>query len=68
MRWVWHVACMKEKKNAYKILVRKPEGRRPIGRPTHMWEDIKVDLKDKGWKEVNVLMWFRDKQGVLWAW
>jgi len=39
---------MKEKKNAYKILVRKPEGRRPIGRPTHMWEDIKVDLKDKG--------------------
>ena len=50
MRWVWHVACMKEKKNAYKILVRKPEGKRPIERPTHTWEDIKVDLKDKGWK------------------
>jgi len=39
---------MKEKKNAYKILVRKPEGKSPIERPTRMWEGIKMDLKDKG--------------------
>jgi hypothetical protein len=38
---------MKEKKNAYKILVRKPEGRRPIERPAHMWEDVKVNLKGR---------------------
>jgi hypothetical protein len=33
MRWVWHVAYMGEMRNAYKILVRKPEGRRPLRRP-----------------------------------
>jgi hypothetical protein len=59
---------MKEKKNAYKILVRKPEGKRTIERLTHTWEDIRVGLKDKDEREGNILMWFRDKQGVLWAW
>jgi hypothetical protein len=39
---------MKEKKKAYKVLVRKPEEKRPIERRTQMWEDIKVDLKDIG--------------------
>jgi hypothetical protein len=33
MRWAGHVACMGGKGNAYRILVRKPEGRRPLGRP-----------------------------------
>jgi hypothetical protein len=59
---------MKEKKIAYKILVRKPEGKRPIERPTHMWRVLKWILKIKDDREGNVLMWFRDKQGVLWAW
>jgi hypothetical protein len=33
--WVMHVACMRKMRNAYKILVRKPEGKRPLGRPGH---------------------------------
>jgi hypothetical protein len=40
MRWVGHVARMREKRNLYRILVRKPEGRRPLGRPSHRWVDI----------------------------
>jgi hypothetical protein len=45
MRWVGHVALMVEMRNAYKILVRKPERKRPLGRSRHMWEDnIKMDL------------------------
>jgi hypothetical protein len=39
MRWVAHVACMREKRNGYKILVGKPDGKRTLGRPTCRWED-----------------------------
>jgi hypothetical protein len=35
IRWVGHVACMGEKRNAYRLLVGEPEGRRPLGRPRH---------------------------------
>jgi hypothetical protein len=49
MRWAGHVACMGEKRNAYRILVGKPEGRRPLGRPRRRWVDnIKVDLREIG--------------------
>jgi hypothetical protein len=41
---------MREKRNAYMILVGKPEGKRPLGRPTRRLEDnIKMDLKQTGW-------------------
>jgi len=39
MRWEKHVACMGDMKTAYKILVRKPEGKRPRGRLRCRWED-----------------------------
>jgi hypothetical protein len=39
MRWAGHVARMGEKRNAYRILVGKPEGKRPLGRPRRRWED-----------------------------
>jgi hypothetical protein len=39
MRWVGHVARMGEKRNAYRILVGKPEGKRPLGRPRCRWVD-----------------------------
>jgi hypothetical protein len=39
IRWVGDVAFMGEIRNAYKILVRKPEGKSPLGRPKHKWED-----------------------------
>jgi hypothetical protein len=46
MRWAGHVARMGEKRNAYRILVGKPEGKRPLGRPRRRWVDnIKIDLK-----------------------
>jgi hypothetical protein len=50
MRWVGHVARMRERRNAYRILVGKPEGRRPLGRPRRRWVDnIKIDLREIGW-------------------
>jgi hypothetical protein len=39
MRWAWHVARMGEKRNACRILVGKPEGKKPLGRPRHRWVD-----------------------------
>jgi hypothetical protein len=39
MRWAGHVACMGEERKMYKVLVGKPEGKRPLGRPRHRWED-----------------------------
>jgi hypothetical protein len=50
MRWAGHVARMGEKTVANRILVGKPEGRRPLGRPRRRWEDnIKMDLQAVGW-------------------
>jgi hypothetical protein len=49
MRWVRHVVHMGEVRNAYNILVGKPGGRRPLGRPWQRWEDnIKMDLREIG--------------------
>jgi len=43
------VACMGEGKGVYRVLVGKPEGKRPLGRPRHRWEDnIKMDLREVG--------------------
>jgi hypothetical protein len=45
MWWAGHVARMKEKRNVYRLLVGKPEGKRPLGRPRRRWIDnIKIDL------------------------
>jgi hypothetical protein len=47
--WVGHVGRMSEKRNAYRMFVGKPEGKRPIGRPRRRWVDnIKMDLIEKG--------------------
>jgi hypothetical protein len=49
MSWTGHVARMGEKRNVYRLLVRKPEGKRPLGRPIHRWIDnIKMDLSEIG--------------------
>jgi len=45
MRLVGHVACMGERRVEYRVLVGKPEGRRPLGRPRSRWEDnVKLDF------------------------
>jgi hypothetical protein len=50
MRLAEHVVCMGENWNPYRILVGKPEGRRPLGRPRRGWEDnIKMGLREIGW-------------------
>jgi hypothetical protein len=50
MRWAGHIARMWEKRNAYRILVGKPEGKRPLGIPRRRWVDnIKMDLREIGW-------------------
>jgi hypothetical protein len=50
MRWAGHVARMREKRNAYRILVGKPEGKRPLGRHRRRWEDnSRTDLREVGW-------------------
>jgi hypothetical protein len=50
MRWEGHVARMGEGRGTYRILVRRPEGRRPLGRPRRRWEDnIKMDHQEVGW-------------------
>jgi hypothetical protein len=47
MRWVGHVARVGEKRGVYRVLVGKPEGKRPLGRHRRKWEEnIKVDLQE----------------------
>jgi hypothetical protein len=49
-----HVARMGEKRNAYRLLVGKPEGKRPLGRPRCRWVDnIRMDLREVGWSDVD---------------
>jgi hypothetical protein len=50
LRWAGHVARMGERRGAYRALVGKPEGRRPLGRPRRRWEDnIKMNLREVEW-------------------
>ena len=46
MRWTGNIAFMGERRGVYRVLVSKPEGKRPLGRPRRRWEDnIKMDLQ-----------------------
>jgi len=46
VRWAGHVAHMGERRCVYRVLVGKPDGKRPLGRPRRRWEDIKMDLPE----------------------
>jgi hypothetical protein len=62
MRWAVHVARMGEVRGAYKILVGRPEGRRPLGRPRRRREDsIKMDLGEIGFGDVDWIHWVQDR-------
>jgi hypothetical protein len=51
---------MGERRGAYRALVRKPEGRRALGRPRRTWEDnIKMDLREVGWGAWTGSIWLR---------
>ena len=50
MRWAGHVARMEEDRGVQRVLVGKPEGKRPLGGPRRRWEDnIKMDFQEVGW-------------------
>jgi hypothetical protein len=54
MRWERHVARIGEKRNGYRLLVGKPEGKRPLRRPRRRWVDnIRMDLGEVGWGNVD---------------
>jgi hypothetical protein len=55
MRWAGHVARMGEKRNVYRLLAGKPEGKRPLGRSRRRWIDnVKMDLLERG---LSVVSW-----------
>jgi hypothetical protein len=57
MRWVGHVACVGEGRGVYRVLVGRPKGKRPLGRPRRRWEDnIKMVLREIG------------RDGANWIW
>jgi hypothetical protein len=62
MRWAGHVACMGEVRSAYNILVGRPEGRGPLGRPRRRWEDnIKMYLREIGFVDVDWIHLAQDR-------
>jgi hypothetical protein len=62
MRWAGHVVGMREERRVYKVLVGKPEGKRPLGRPRHRWEDgIRMDLREIGLRGVDWIRLAQDR-------
>jgi hypothetical protein len=62
MRWAGHVARMGEGRKVYRVLVGNPEGKRPLERPRHRWQDgIKMDLREIGWGGVEWIHLAQDR-------
>jgi hypothetical protein len=62
MRWAGHVARMGEKRNAYRILVGKPEVKRPLARPRRrLVDNIKMDIREIGWDGVDWIDMVQDR-------
>jgi hypothetical protein len=62
MRWVENVAHMGEERKLYRVLGGKPEGKRPLGRPRHRWEDgIRMDLREISWESVEWIQLAQDR-------
>jgi hypothetical protein len=50
MRWARNVACLRVRKNEHRVLVGKPDGKKPLGRPMFRWKDnIKIYFKENRW-------------------
>jgi hypothetical protein len=63
MRWAGHVASMGKGIGACRILVGRPEGRRPLGRPRRGWEDnIKMHLQEVGWRGMDWIALAQDRE------
>jgi hypothetical protein len=61
------MACIEDRRGAYRLLVGRPEGRRPLGRPRHRCEDIIMNLQELGWGGMDwiALAQDRDRKQVL---
>jgi hypothetical protein len=60
MMWAGHVARMGDRRGAYRVLVGRSDGKGPLGRPRHRWEDnIKIDFQEVGWGTWTGLLWLR---------
>jgi hypothetical protein len=56
------VACIGEERNVYRVLMGKPEGKRPLGRPRCRWEEgIRMDLREIGWGSVDWIQLAQDR-------
>jgi hypothetical protein len=62
LRWAGHVARMGEGRSVYRILVGRPEGKRPLGRPRRRWEDnTEMDLREIGIDGANLIQLAQDR-------
>ena len=62
MRWAGHVAHMDERRGVYRVLVGKPEGKIPLGRRRHKWEDnIKMGLQEVGYGGMDWIELVQDR-------
>jgi len=59
LRWAWNLAPTRDGRDAYRVLVGRPQGKIPLGRPRSRWEDnIRMDLQEKIWGWTG-LIWLR---------
>jgi hypothetical protein len=64
MKQVGYVACMEEGRGVHRVLVGRPKGKRPLGRPRCKWEDnIKMDLREMG---IHGMNWIQPAQDRVW--
>ena len=64
MRWAGHVAHMGKERGVYRVLVGKPEGKRPVGRPRRRWVDnIRMDLQEVGCGYMDWIGLAQDRDG-----
>jgi hypothetical protein len=62
IRWAWNLARIRKRRNAYRILVGKPDGRRPLGRPRRRWvTNIKMDLREIEWDGFDCIVLAQDR-------
>jgi hypothetical protein len=64
IRWTGHVTRLGERRGLYRVLVEKPERKRPLGRPRRRWEgNIKMDVQEVGWRAWTGWIWLGIETG-----
>jgi hypothetical protein len=61
IRWTSYVACMWKKRNANRLLMENPEGKRPLGRPKRRWKDCLIRSREMRWKGMDCIHLAEDK-------